>query len=701
MIKFNFKSLLFIFTLFALANKGLLAQEKNETFTRWSAGLGLGVPVTLFGVNSKPVGIYMGNARYSFTKNFSLEARLTANVFYNNNTGNAFNAGATLTPGVAANEVMNYRSAMNGLHGIMYYNLTDVFGLSKDGSNNWAPYVSFGGGLHLYKFQYNAIDGSSGRMDNFGPKPARDYQLGIGSRYYLNENIDLNFGAEYHYVESYYLDAAAADRKLDNYLNFYLGAQYKIGAKKWKNGADWAFKNGEKEDEHKSDYTKWSIDANVGLPYMVSPVGYSFTGMGGLGVRRSFSRLFSLGLNYHVGNLSASQSVTAIAPGTALTQKPEEVKEVSNTVQQFTLRGFINLKNFRSEPETRQTWNHYLVLGYGFLISNQSVEFADGSSRSGYLGSTGAGAIANNRYIRNPVLGYQARKYINQTIDWSMGIDYSRNETRWLDAAPNKTGTNPHFYLYTGVAVKLGNKKAKKENIDWAYRGYSSYREKQVALDKVPVIAKKDPEPVKPVEPAKEVDSRVVEIPDVKQPVKEAPVEEKPAVAEPVVPKQPEVQVQPVTPPVTPPAKPATPPTQPVVPAEPAKPATAVTTPTTPVKPAQPPVKPQEPVSKPKPIVVDQPKAEPNTGNEVTAPPMKYNVIVACYTAGNERIAINYKKSLERKGYSPSLYRDSDNSRIIRLSILSTDNRDEAIAEWRKARRSIEPASWIHLYNKQ
>jgi hypothetical protein len=655
MLKFNFKPLVFLFTLLAVANKSLLAQEKNESFTRLSAGVGLGVPVTLFGVNSKPVGIYMANARYSFTKNFSLEARLTANVFYNNKTGNAFNSGATITPGIAANEVMNYRSAMNGLHGIMYYNLTDVLGLSNNGSNNWAPFVSFGGGLHLYKFQYNAIDGSSGRMDKFGPKPARDYQLGIGSRYYLNENVDLNVGAEYHYVESYYLDAAAADKKLDNFLNFYVSAQYKIGAKKWKNGADWAFKNGEKEDEHKSEYTRWSIDANVGLPYMVSPVGYSFTGMGGLGVRRSFSRLFSLGLNYHVGNLSASQTVTAIAPGTALTLKPEEVKEVSNTVQQFTLRGFINLKNFRNEPETSQKWNHYLVLGYGFLISNQTAEFADGSSRSGYLGSTGAGAIANTRYIRNPVLGYQARKYINQTIDWSMGVDYSRNETRWLDAAPNKTGSNPHIYLYTGVAVKLGNKKANKENIDWAYRGYSSYRENQVPLEKVPVIAKKEPEPAKPVEPRKEEDSRVVEIPDVKQPVKEAPVEDKPAQAEPEVP----------------------------------------------AKPTKPPVKTQEPVSRPRPIVVDQPKAEPNSGNEVTAPPMKYNVIVACYSVGNEGIAINYKKSLERKGYSPSLYRDNDNSRIIRLSILSTDNKDQAIAEWRKARRNIEPASWIHLYNKQ
>ncbi|MFN4081995.1 MAG: hypothetical protein ACK4K9_00025 [Bacteroidia bacterium] len=602
-----------------------------------------------------PVGIYTGNVRYSLNSSWSFEAKFTTNNFFNNNTGNAFDPNATLTDGFyKSNELLSYNTALRGLHGIAYYNLGKLLGIENNPTNNWAPYINFGGGLQWFKLSSLAIDGKFAKMEKFFNVPWRDYQLGLGTKYFINSNLDLNLGVEYHYVETYYLDMAGADQKLDNFINFYLGAQYKFGSKPWRNTPEWKFKDMEYQGEDESYYTKWSADANVGMPVMFSPVGYKFTGMFGLGARHSFSKSFALGAYYNYGALGASQNVS-LPSGTPITFKPQEVKKAVSYINQFSLRGFINIPNLRNAPEVRPNWNHYAVIGFGMILANSDVEYANGISNSYKIGT------GNDRIIRTPLLGYQARKYINKNIDWSMGVDYSRNESRWLDGGHNKTTNNGHLYFYSGIAYKFGNSDGNRENIDWSYKGYTGQkRERQIPMKEVP-LAKEQPKE----------ESRVVEIPT--EPIKEAPKEEKPVVVEPIVPTQEKVVVQ-----VQPPVKQETLPIQqPVV------------------------EKKDEPKTKPRPIIVDKPKAEPNEGDEVTTPPMIYNVIVACYTTNNVNSAIRFKKELEGKGYKPSLYRSNPVSKIIRVSILSTDNRAEAFAEWRKARKEIEPTSWIHLYNKQ
>jgi hypothetical protein len=86
---------------------------------------------------------------------------------------------------------------------------------------------------------------------------------------------------------------------------------------------------------------------------------------------------------------------------------------------------------------------------------------------------------------------------------------------------------------------------------------------------------------------------------------------------------------------------------------------------------------------------------------EVGPPPSKYNVIVACYSVNKLSVARANQQRLERKGFSPSIYRSTMASKLLRMSVISTDDRSEAITTLRRARREVEPQSWIYIYNAQ
>jgi hypothetical protein len=74
---------------------------------------------------------------------------------------------------------------------------------------------------------------------------------------------------------------------------------------------------------------------------------------------------------------------------------------------------------------------------------------------------------------------------------------------------------------------------------------------------------------------------------------------------------------------------------------------------------------------------------------------------VGCYSINKLAVAQYAQRSLVNKGFNPSLYRSSSNSRMLRLAIISTDNRVEAIKILRQARKEIEPGSWLYIYNAQ
>lgn len=616
-----------------------------------SGGVGMGIPITFFTVNSSLVGLYMGNVRYSFNKALSLEARLTSNVFL----GKTNNPPKTVLDG-SVSDLVRYRTAMYGLHGMVYYNLHNFFGLLSPESN-WLPYVNAGAGLHIYKPSVTLANGYFSQGQKFG-KPCRDYQFGAGTRYFLNSTIDLNGGIEYHFVETYYLDGIIGpDKKLDNFLNIYAGVNIKFGAKPWDNLVDWSHKNVENPKESAKNYSKWAADVTLGIPYMFTPVGHSLTGMFSLGIRHSFSKSMGLQLAYHHGNLSGGQDIVPLV--VSRYSGPENVKTFSTKINQYTVRAYFNIRNLTSESASRTEWNHYAILGGGFIYGNQDVTFADNTTAT-------KAKVYLKGGVQNIVAGYEARKYLMHNLDLIAGADFSLNQSKYFDAAPAKTGLNSHLYFHTGVTYKIGTSKD-KEHIDWSYVSYNNYKDKSIQIEQVPVIEK----PI--TEEAPKIDTSMAVAPPVVEPTPVPPVVEPTPVEPPVVaPVIPEPVVAP-TPTPTPVPTPA--PTRTVRRARPAPGAT--TSPRT---------------STPSTYVAT---------DDVTPPPTRYNVIVACYSVNRLNIAQAYKVKLEKNGYSPSIYRSSTNSRMLRMSVISTADRGEALNTLRRARKELEPESWIYIYNKQ
>lgn len=610
---------------------------------RLSASAALGVPVTFFSVKSLPVGIYTGAIRYSFNKNWSLETKLTANTFYNNNTGNPKKATLDDTP----TDVASFRTPVYGLNFVGYYNFHKLFGLDKNPSSRWLPYASFGLGLNIYKPEVTYVNGVINTSTKFG-KPYRDYQLGLGTRYYINQNIDLFGGAEYHISETYYLDGLkeGVDPQLDQFMNFYAGVSVKFGAKPWDNLIDWSKKNIENPNESPKNYSKWSADATLGLPFLFSPVGgYNLTGMLGLSGRYSFNRAISASLNYNYGHASGDQSGTANAGS----GEPALVNEYVTRMNLIAGKVHFNIRNFGVEPAQRTIWNHYVSLGVGYIRAKGDASFANGQSKSD-------AKLYNGMGIQSIILGYEARKYITHQLDLVAGLDFNYNQSKYLDQAYDKPTLNNHIYLHGGVTYKIKTSKD-REHIDWSYGSYNNYKDKSTTVEQVPVIEK-------PVTQEPKIDTAMTVAP-----------------AAPVAPAEPAVVPTPAVAPVAP-VEPAPAAQQPQVAVQTPKTAPSTTSPVV-VEPA--------PVRKP----------EPQVQGEVGPPPSMYNVVVACYSVNKLSVARANQQRLERKGYTPSIYRSSMRSKVLRMSVISTSDRAEAIRTLRKARREIEPQSWIYIYNAQ
>jgi hypothetical protein len=613
----------------------------QEATNKWSASVALGVPVTFFSIKSKPVGIYTGAARYSFNKTWSLEARVTANTFYNNATGNTKK---TKLDGTES-DILSYRTPVYGLNGIVYYNMHNIFGLNKFPESKWLPYASLGAGYNWYKPSITYANGASKVGTEFG-KPYRDFQVGLGTRYFINTNLDLFGGVEYHISETYYLDGfkEAKDPSLDQYMNFYAGVSVKFGAKPYNNLADWSHKNIEKVEESSKVYSKWALDGTIGVPYLFTPVGHSLTGMAGLGLRRSFTSAMGLQVNFVGGRVSGSQDVS----GTPKIGTPEAVKEFSTKLRQFSARAYFNVRNLAGEPSNRRDWNHYAIIGAGYTKAIGDVTYANGTTKND-------AALSASPGIQTLVVGYEARKYLTHNFDLIAGLDFAYNQSKYLDHGYNKATLNNNLYIHTGVTYKIGTSKD-VEHIDWSYGNYNNFKDKKTVLEQVPVIEK---------------------------PVTQAPKIDTPAVV-----AAPEPTPAPVVEPAVAPVVAA-----PVVVAEPAPaPKPVVAEPTPAPKPA------------PTPVVAPAPKPAPApyvATDDVTPPPSKYNVVVACYSVNKLNVARINQRVLAGKGFSPSIYRSSPSSRMLRMSVISTDDKGEALKTLRKARKEVAADSWLYIYNAQ
>jgi hypothetical protein len=391
----------------------------------------------------------------------------------------------------------------------------------------------------------------------------------------------------------------------------------------------------------KKDYAHLSADLNLGLPYMVSPIGYSITGMGGVGLRYSFNKFFSLQASYNLGQFSGEQTIgsTILGDPTKLEANKLEVrnnKSFSTTMNQVTLRGLFNVRKMFSEPETINKWNYYLQVGVGYLFYSTENVRADNTSRE----------FSYNKGTRNYVLGVQARKHLNSSWDFLCGVDFNYNRTSWLDGTPldgtpaKQKDYNHAYYFNAGISYKF-NTKNNRELIDWSNLNYSYNN--AVAVDKIPVVdAPKVVEPVKVIEPV------------VVEPIK---------VVEPVVVVEPIKVVEPVV----------------VV---------------EPVKVAEP-VKVVEPVK-----VIETPANNFENSENITEPADMFNVVVACYSLNHLDLALKFRNSVREKGFKANVYK-SLGSKYYRVMTTSSNDKNSALSILKKSKVEIDSKSWFYLYNKK
>ena len=614
----------------------------SQKAKRLSADLSLGIPVTMFSINSEPVGIYQGGLRYSISPSISISGRLSYNSFY----AKPNNPPATgPLSEFGTKDIVSYKNEFVGISGYLQYNLTKVLGLDKKPKNKFIPYLSLGAGLLYNKLSQVNTDGNRYKMSEYGSKPFRNYQVGLGARYFITSSIDAFASSEFTYLETYWMDGAYADKKNDNYINTSIGISYKIGAINYNNLIDWKHKNEPKQDEVTlKDYIKWSADANLGLPILFNPIGYSPTMMGGLGIRYSLSRMLSFQLAYNYGKFNGSQDVSsAIVNNSA----PESVKEFSNSLNQISLRMLVNLRRINSEPLELNKWNYYAVIGIGTLLYNNDITMADKTKSN----------IDYYKGTQNVVLGLQARKYINKNFDFLTSFDFNYNGTKWLDGAGDKASLNHHIYASAGISYKIANKN-KRELIDWSNGNYIRIKgAKEMEVEKIPLNENKPKETAK-VEEIKPIEKPKLEEPKIVEPKKEEPKVEQPKVEEPKV------------------------------------------------------VIPETIKEEPKAQIKEEPKMvkeKPNAtkaliaekSEEIAPPPYKYNVVIACYGLSHANSAIKFRDKMRLRGFEANVYKDAGNSRILKVATISTNDKATATQILRKAKKDIDPLSWIHLYNKQ
>jgi hypothetical protein len=493
-----------------------------QNSTKFSADLSVGIPVTFFTITPDFTGIYQAGLRYSINKNWSISARYASKTFQTK-TGNAL---GLLSPiGGSASDVLSYKNSFYDLGANLQFNLGNLLGISN---SDFLPYATLGGCFQFWDLNTSYINGTSYKVSNssfstYGSRPMRIIQMGLGVRYYLSPSFDLNVSSEYNHIQSYFMDGAYDDKKLDTYLNTSFGVSYKIGSKSSKNLAEWESKNkvGEKNNDKKSpgkDYAHWSTDLNVGLPYLSSPIGFTPTAMCGIGVRYSLNKFLSVQAAYNYGILAGNHNTNGTFNGNL--NDPINLKNFNTSMSQVTLRGFFNLRRIfsepilLSEPENLNSWNYYAIFGGGFLYYYADVVYADNSN----------GNVSYNKGTNNFIYGAQARKHINSSWDFLAGIDYNYNQSYYIDGAGAKNELNTHFYVNAGISYKFSTSK-NRELVDWSYVNYVYPRNKtnEISIDRIPVISlPKVVDSIKAVEPIKVAEPIIVA-----EPIKEVePIKE-------------------------------------------------------------------------------------------------------------------------------------------------------------------------------
>lgn len=422
-----------------------------------------------------------------------------------------------------------------------------------------------------------------------------------------------------------------------------------------------------------AQYSRFSLDLNAGIPYTFASINGSISTYGSAGLRYNVSKALSAQLQFSLGTLRGEQTVTGMSDPS---EQVSNYTNFSNNFYAVSGRAALNLERVFKLRRILPRINPYLTGGVGYMFPDIVAKRVDGYERK-FSPSNGV-----KPYYMGSV-GLTLKYYMSPALDFNIGADYYIGANAYLDGLGFDKEPDSYIGAFIGVAYKFASSKS-RQHVEWfnvvvKERVRSRERKKKKHDDTIPVIAEdklEKPDGVISEEPVKADTALAVrEVP---------PVVEEPTRAvekEPVTPESQQKQ-----PTVTPPAK-----TEPAPAGDktPPTPAEAVKK-----EPAKEVVK-AEPAKE---TETSQSETIPalNTINGVVAPPARYNVIVGAYAG--PKYAYIFRDKMRKKGYQAAIFKSDINSKILRVCIVTTESKAEAIRELKKARKTVDPGAWIHIY---
>jgi len=397
-------------------------------------------------------------------------------------------------------------------------------------------------------------------------------------------------------------------------------------------------------------FTRFSTELGAGVPVLFGSIPNKFTMFGTFGLRYSLSKEISIQGALQYGSFRGEQT----PPGPYVNPSKTETNYFSfrNNFIQYSANVQINLEPLFKLRRIMPKLNPYLMVGMGRIQSDIQTErlVPDGSRKTFDI---------PDRSYYTQYYGMIFRYYLNPQLDFVVSAIYHSTQSSVIDGIPTRDVEDFDAYLMPslGVNYKIGAKQRSVEHVDW----YNVKAKKNIIDPDYPGENPVSEENDSLAESAEELaiknDSLEKANTALKQENEAIKKENEKlraaAIASGAVIVGKDKDGNPIY------AK------------DTAKTGASVG-------------------------AVDAPKSDLNDG--ITTPPFKYNVVVGCYTS--KRYAYIYRDRMRSKNYPANIYKSGDDSRMLRVTILSTDDKLEAQQLVNKARKTIDPGSWMHIYNK-
>lgn len=404
---------------------------------------------------------------------------------------------------------------------------------------------------------------------------------------------------------------------------------------------------------------RFAVEFNAGVPLMLGSVPASLSTYGGIGVRYNLTTAISFQGSMNIGTMLGRQDQQIAA-----FPQPETVSNIKSFRTDFytySIRGQLNLDRVLGLRQYNffNRINPYLIVGGGYTAPR-----GDGIVAERYFGTTKVYKDGFKDFYTVQG-GLAFRYYLNPALDLNLGCEFNYTQTYYLDGAFQDKKYD-HFLLnYIGINYKIGASK-KRQHIEWMNIRFIEKKPRKPRPDNEtepqpdPILAKQERErdSIEAAQTQAKQDSLIASQskPSVDSSITSIPDDSATAAADTAKREVKTIKDQ------------------------------ATLTGSKPVG---------EPVRQ---------KVKPAAGGVaaasegITETPFKYNVVVGAYQ--KTRYAFIFRDQMRKKGYEQaSVYRTGSNSRMLRVVIVSTDDRQEALKALRKARKEIDPQAWMQVLN--